>query len=530
MTIRYVDHSYLNEGLVQARYNITDPSSAPRCRSLQAPVNGRIIGRNSTYDQFVWFKCDDGYYMDGFMTRLCTEDGTWTGVQPHCYPAYRVMNESTGVIRFPPYVYIYDDIEWKIVAEIVYVIHLEFDHFAVGHLSTCYWGLKIMAGMHVFNNLCGDNSANNIPAAIQSSGNVMELKYKTLLWSNPDTFIARYYVQGVDCGRPEDIDNGNFTNDNFTYPNTIVYSCNAFHKLLGNNERMCQADATWSGTKPHCEPVCGTPTVTPRSRSAYRIFGGHSALRGSWPWMAFLSIHSPNNGIKNKFCGGSLLNKEWVVTAAHCVVNLKANSTTFGHTLPFASFNVTLGLHRRSRPREYVQYRNVVEIIPSPHNDPRTFDADIALLKLDTPVAFTKYIRPVCLPLNDANNSVIDHYDLAVVIGWGKTYGKPSSDVLKETYLPIVSQQTCVEACERSNVHVVTDNMFCAGYQIGLIDACNGDSGGPLMLQDERSQRYYLYGIVSWGRQQCGVRDSYGVYVNVSNFTPWIQEITNIQP
>ncbi|XP_070560030.1 mannan-binding lectin serine protease 1-like isoform X2 [Ptychodera flava] len=236
-----------------------------------------------------------------------------------------------------------------------------------------------------------------------------------------DNFIARYYVQGVDCGRPEEIDNGNFTNDNFTYPNTILYSCNAFYKLLGQNVRMCQANATWSGTKPLCEPVCGTPIVTPRSISPYRIFGGRSVVRGSWPWMAFLSIHSVGLGNRNAICGGTLLNKEWVVTAAHCVVNLEINSRTFGHTLSLASFNVTLGLHRRSRQRDYVQYRNVVEIIISPLNDLKTFDADIALLKLDIPVAFTKYIRPVCLPLNDTDNGIADQGDSAVVVGWGRT-------------------------------------------------------------------------------------------------------------
>ncbi|XP_070562117.1 transmembrane protease serine 2-like [Ptychodera flava] len=239
--------------------------------------------------------------------------------------------------------------------------------------------------------------------------------------------------------------------------------------------------------------LCGTPIVTPRSRSAYRIFGGRTVLQGSWPWMALLSVHSLGEGNRKAICGGTILNKEWVVTAAHCV-----------------------------------SIRNVVEIIPSPHYDPKTFDADIALLKLDTPVAFTKYIRPICLPLND--NVVTDQEDLAVVVGWGTTSKRRrSSDVLREAYLPIVNQQTCVASYERS--YVVTDNMFCAGYQTGRFDSCEGDSGGPLMLQDERSQRYYLYGIVSWGRPgQCAVRDSYGVYVNVSNFTPWIQEITNIQP
>ncbi|XP_070560225.1 clotting factor C-like [Ptychodera flava] len=164
--------------------------------------------------------------------------------------------------------------------------------------------------------------------------------------------------------------------------------------------------------------------------------------------MAHLSVHSPAHGIRKAICGGSLLNNEWV--------------------------------------------RSVAEIIPSPHNDPKTYDADIALLKLDTPVTFTKYIRPICLPPNDAANGITDQDNLAVVIGWGVTSNGRPSDVLRQTYVPIRR---------------------------------------PLMLQDEQSQRYYLYGIVSWGRPgQCAVRDSYGVYVNVNNFTPWIREITNIQP
>lgn len=71
----------------------------------------------------------------------------------------------------------------------------------------------------------------------------------------------------------------------------------------------------------------------------------------------------------------------------------------------------------------------------------------------------------------------------------------------------------------------VTGSMLCAGYKTGKIDACSGDSGGPLTCWDQSNQHYVLGGIVSWG-VGCARKYRYGVYTDVRHLKPWITSIT----
>ena len=78
----------------------------------------------------------------------------------------------------------------------------------------------------------------------------------------------------------------------------------------------------------------------------------------------------------------------------------------------------------------------------------------------------------------------------------------------------------------------LTDNMICAGTESGARDACNGDSGGPLFVQQDDGLTQV--GIVSWGdgpldaEVACGHKNAYGVYTRVSHYSDWIKEHTGL--
>uniref|UniRef100_A0A8C2Z6M4 Peptidase S1 domain-containing protein n=1 Tax=Cyclopterus lumpus TaxID=8103 RepID=A0A8C2Z6M4_CYCLU len=142
--------------------------------------------------------------------------------------------------------------------------------------------------------------------------------------------------------------------------------------------------------------------------------------------------------------------------------------------------------------------------------DDESHDYDLALLKLERPAA----ARPACLP---PPTHQLEPGLLCWVTGWGSTLSY-ASNVLQKVDVRLVSE----EACVRTYGHLVTPRMLCAGYRSGDKDACQGDSGGPLVCQ-EPSGRWFLAGVVSWGRG-CGRPDYYGVYTRVTRLTDWIQQ------
>ena len=136
---------------------------------------------------------------------------------------------------------------------------------------------------------------------------------------------------------------------------------------------------------------------------------------------------------------------------------------------------------------------------------------------------YTNYVRPICLP--HPTNDPLSPGAIGVVTGWGKKgKSKKTRTRLGKVSLPIVDQA----ACKRSHpLYLISDNMFCAGHFNGTGgDACDGDSGGPLAIDNSltaraKHHRWVLAGIVSWG-DGCGEVGKYGVYTRVSNFVSWI--------
>lgn len=155
-----------------------------------------------------------------------------------------------------------------------------------------------------------------------------------------------------------------------------------------------------------------------------------------------------------------------------------------------------------------------------PDYDPVTVDNDIALLRLATPIIYTPYAVPACLPTRALAEHDLWAVNKHTVSGWGRrTENGPTSHLLRRLQVPNIRTQECVE---RSGVRL-TANMFCAGYIEGREDSCKGDSGGPLVTRYKNTT--FLLGIVSWGKG-CAQPGHYGIYTRVSNYLDWIHNQT----
>ncbi|XP_039629523.1 trypsin-like [Polypterus senegalus] len=220
-----------------------------------------------------------------------------------------------------------------------------------------------------------------------------------------------------------------------------------------------------------------------------KIIGGRECRRNSQPWQASL-----NYGYH--YCGGSLINDQWVVSAAHCWYN------------PY-SMQVILGDHDLRVFEWTEQLMKTDTIIWHPYYDYQTLDHDIMLIKLFHPVQVNEFVRPVSLPTGCPTAGMS-----CVVSGWGNTLtdGVNMPDRLQCLDLPILSDVECNNAYPG----MITSTMVCAGYLEGGKDSCNGDSGGPLVCNGE------LQGIVSWG-YGCAERYYPGVYTKVCVLMSWIQ-------
>lgn len=233
-----------------------------------------------------------------------------------------------------------------------------------------------------------------------------------------------------------------------------------------------------------------------------RIVGGADAVEGEWPWQASLQIRGRH------ICGGALVSAQWVVSAAHCFHDDRYSPSVW---------TVYLGKLRLSSSGQSEEAVGVSLIHLHHYYDDETHDYDVALLRLARPVWAGTLAQPVCVP---PVTHQLEPELLCWVTGWGALReGGAVSDVLQKVDVRLVSEDACV----RSYGYLISPRMICAGYRSGGKDACQGDSGGPLVCQ-EPSGRWFLAGVVSWGRG-CGRADYYGVYTRITKLSVWIKRM-----
>nr|XP_012637955.1 coagulation factor IX isoform X2 [Microcebus murinus] len=235
-----------------------------------------------------------------------------------------------------------------------------------------------------------------------------------------------------------------------------------------------------------------------------RVVGGENAKPGQFPWQVIL------NGKIDAFCGGSIVNEKWVVTAAHCIV-------------PPVNITVVAGEHDIEKTEPTEQKRKVIRVIlhHSYNATVNKYSHDIALLELDKPLTLNSYVTPICIADREYTNIFLK-FGSGYVSGWGRVFHRGrSASILQYLRVPFVDRATCL----RSTKVTIHNNMFCAGYHEGGRDSCQGDSGGPHITEVEGTN--FLTGIISWG-EECAMKGKYGIYTKVSRYTNWIKEKTKL--
>ncbi|KAK9730712.1 Trypsin [Popillia japonica] len=226
------------------------------------------------------------------------------------------------------------------------------------------------------------------------------------------------------------------------------------------------------------------------ANSDIRIFGGHQASQGQFPYQVSLQ-----NRDKSHSCGGSILNAKWILTAAHC---LKKGPSDYLIKVGTSDLSSGGTYHRIARFRNHESW------------DPILVKNDISLIELEDEIEFSDLAQPI-----ELETEVVGEVD-AVVSGWGLDENNDIPTNLKYLNTSTLTNQQCSAFW---TVEYSSSVEICAFTAEGH-DPCTADSGGPLVANGKQ------IGVVSWGFGKCGSTKP-TVYARVSSYIDWIYNVIN---
>ncbi|XP_058248949.1 granzyme B-like [Hemibagrus wyckioides] len=230
------------------------------------------------------------------------------------------------------------------------------------------------------------------------------------------------------------------------------------------------------------------------------IIGGREAKPHSRPYMVSVQINNEHK------CGGMLLKKDYVLSAAHCV-----NETEYPGKV---KLEVVLGAHNINKKERQQQRIQVQKFIKHPCYKRKENQNDIMLLKLKSKAKLNKVVQAINLPKK--NENLLDNKKCSIA-GWGKTsQNSGASDVLREVTLKVQNNSQCKILWQQ---YFDTDSMICTAPD-GRDAFCQGDSGSPLICGNKpQGLAAYTY------PDDCLNRNYPEVYTKISYYLPWIKEI-----
>ncbi|XP_034232751.1 trypsin iota-like isoform X2 [Thrips palmi] len=249
-------------------------------------------------------------------------------------------------------------------------------------------------------------------------------------------------------------------------------------------------------------PASGASTAPRKNDIVPFIVGGDDAEPGEFPEVVSIQIQSPD-GTFQHLCGGFIIDKEWIVTAGHCLDQIDP-----------AAVSVLAGANDLSQPGMLSYRTGIAGYEIHEDYDPDqgiSIENDIALINLPEPLPLNAYIQEATLQHRTPQPGAT-----AQVAGWGQTSNDnlEASNTLQWTSLGIVSKADCQNALD--GFATILDDQLCAASSDGLEAECKGDSGGALIVDK------MVVGIVSWSKKPCGKYP--GVFASVPKHLPWIRE------
>ena len=232
---------------------------------------------------------------------------------------------------------------------------------------------------------------------------------------------------------------------------------------------------------------CGHNQYWTPSIGAMGVVGGTTAKDYEFPFQ--ITLYADGSG-----CGGSIVNENWVITAAHCCDGNVGN------------FEIQYNITQAQTLFDATSYsKGVVERHIHPQYDDYDLNYDICLLKVDSPFDFStpSFVQPACLPTNCDVEKCGQGEDV-LVAGHGIIYaGGPLSHTLLKTYQVMMPDSVCTEQFG-SSWNSTVGSYFCAWIQDqGMADTCSGDSGGPLFCY--KNGYLMIQGLTSWGYGCAGI-------------------------
>ncbi|XP_017008973.3 serine protease grass [Drosophila takahashii] len=249
------------------------------------------------------------------------------------------------------------------------------------------------------------------------------------------------------------------------------------------------------------EPNCGI-----RADVAYRtrIIGGRNVQISAHPWMAYLHYES------QFYCGGTLINRQFVLTAAHCLDAARKLTVRLG--------GMSLSSSDNSMCQLGAEDYEVDRAFKHKYFTPTIYLNDIAMLRLARSVEYNVHIRPICIILDPAMQRLVEDGMSLTATGWGLTDNGSEASDLQEASIVVMNRNICSDLY---NVPVGL-NQICAGDS--ETNTCMGDSGGPLggIVNYYGEPKFVQYGLTSFGDKECRAPS---VYTDLSTYSGWIEMV-----
>jgi len=271
-----------------------------------------------------------------------------------------------------------------------------------------------------------------------------------------------------------------------------------------------------------------------RAADTEMIVGGTPAPEGKYPWE--VRLYKSMDDAKG-FCGGTLISKQWVLTAAHCAV---VDNKLTENLVPVDQIVVGYGSVDRTKTTKVESEK--IKVNPQYLEHGSRSSADVALIEVRTAV---DNVVPVEIADTEADKKLVTPGATVTVTGWGAIWNPEDKDILEllsiltaqddlsdklkfplklhEVDIQVMDRDECRSIYQASQLGVA-DTELCALKPRSASNSCYGDSGGPLVVLAKNPKRYVQVGVVSWG-DRCGRVGYPNVFARVSSFSDWIYEV-----